>query len=433
MAEPSSSKSDELQPLITKNGRTPQIYAGPNTTTNIPLGEQSLAVRRQTLMVFLGNFGLLSTGMALGMPTVTMRQLTDPNELVHLSESQASWFASINTLSCPLGGLVSGILLDKFGRKCTLIVLNVIALFAWLLMAFAVEDDADVVFIQLLISRFFIGVTMGMSIAPVGVYSAEISLPRIRGRLILGSSISTATGILVIYLLGYFIRKDWQLIAILCCAYQFLALRCVIPMPESPSWLVSKGRIAEAKQALNYFRGLEKSSEITNAEVQAEFDLLQKSIQLVDGVKKPPFLECLRQPEVYKPLLILMGLFAFQQLTGIFVVIVYAVQISQEAGVNIDPFMSAIFVGLGLVVTTCIMPVILERWGRRRSGLVSALGMCVCMCFLVGQSWISLLRSIPYLSVLAIIAFIVLSTFGLNTLPFFMICELFPQKVRGAA
>ncbi|XP_017484590.1 PREDICTED: facilitated trehalose transporter Tret1-2 homolog [Rhagoletis zephyria] len=437
MTDSIAAKAEEFESLTTtngRNGRIPQIVAGLNKPAKqIPLGEQSRAVRRQGLMVILGNIGLLSAGMALGMPTVTMRQLTDPNEAVHLSESQASWFASINTLSCPLGGLLSGILLDKLGRKNTLIVLNVIALFAWALMALAIESNVDVVFIQLLVSRFCIGITMGIASAPVGVYSAEISLPRIRGRLILGTSVAISAGIMVIYIIGYFIRNDWQLIAMLCCAYQIVAMFCVIPMPESPSWLVSKGRYEEAKKALNYFRGMEKSSEITHPEVQAEFNLLQKSIQLGEGVKKPPFLECIRQPEVYKPLLILMGLFAFQQLTGIFVVVVYAVQISQEAGVTIDPFMCAVMIGVGRVVTTVLLGTILERWGRRRSGMVSALGMCVCMFLLAGHNWNAWLQRIPYLPVIAIIAFIVLSTFGLYTLPFFMISELFPQRVRGAA
>ncbi|XP_054736627.1 facilitated trehalose transporter Tret1-2 homolog [Anastrepha obliqua] len=434
MTELKAAKPEELVSLTTKNGKLPQIVSDLNRPAqHIPLGEQSRAVRRQGFMVLLGNIGLLSAGMALGMPTVTMRQLTDPNENVHLSESQASWFASINTLSCPLGGLLSGILLDKMGRKNTLVVLNVIALVAWALMASAVESNTDVVFIQLLVSRFCIGIAMGIASAPVGVYSAEISLPRIRGRLILGTSVSIAAGIMVIYLVGYFIRNDWQLIAMLCCAYQIVAMLCVIPMPESPSWLVSKGRYEEAKRALNYFRGLEKSSEITHPEVQAEFNLLQKSIQLGEGVKKTPFLKCIREPEVYKPLLILMGLFAFQQLTGIFVVVVYAVQISQDAGVTIDPFMCAVLIGIGRVVTTVLLGTIFERWGRRRSGMVSAFGMCLCMFLLATHNWNSWLQSIPYLPVIAIIAFIVLSTFGLYTLPFFMISELFPQKVRGAA
>lgn len=93
MTQHNPTKSEELESLTTKNGRTAQIVSGLNRPAEkVPLGEQSRAVRRQELMVILGNIGLLSTGMALSLPTVTLRQLTDPNEAVHLSESQASWF-----------------------------------------------------------------------------------------------------------------------------------------------------------------------------------------------------------------------------------------------------------------------------------------------------------------------------------------------------
>lgn len=171
---------------------------------------------------------------------------------------------------------------------------------------------------------------------------------------------------------------------------------------------------------------------ITHPEILAEFNLLQKNIQLNEGERKPLFVSSLKLPEVYKPILILVGLFSFQQLTGIFVVIVYAVQISNEAGVTIDARLCAIMIGVARVVTTCPMGYILEKWGRRRSGLISALGMTVCMALLSlhEQPW---LKTIPYLPVITIVAFIVLSTIGLYTLPFFMISELFPQSVRGPA
>lgn len=114
-------------------------------------------------------------------------------------------------------------------------------------------------------------------------------------------------------------------------------------------------------------------------------------------------------------------------------VIVYAVQISTEAGVSIDPFMCAVLIGVARVVTTCPMGYVLEKWGRRRAGLISSLGMCISMILLAGYGQVRLLKNIPYLPVIAIVSFIVLSTLGLYTLPFFMISELFPQKVRGPA
>ncbi|EDW58698.1 facilitated trehalose transporter Tret1-2 homolog [Drosophila virilis] len=431
---------EEEQQQLYKGHHKKRDYKNPHIISDLdrlpkrkPLGEQSRAVRRQALMVILANMGVLSTGLALAIPTIVLRQLTSEMETVYLNATQASWFASINTLSCPLGGLLSGLLLDRIGRKHTLYVLNILGITSWTLLATPSATSSVYFYWQLLVSRFIIGITMGLASAPSGVYAAEISLPKLRGSLILGTSISVALGITVLYSIGYFIRDDFRLIALICCGYQIAALLCVIPLPESHSWLLARRRVEEAKKSLNYFRGLDKSPHITHPEILEEFNILQKSLQLRDGERKPSFSSCLKLPEVYKPLLILMALFAFQQLSGIFVVIVYAVQISTEAGVSIDPFMCAVLIGTARVLTTCPMGYVLEKWGRRRAGIISTFGMTVSMLLLACYGWFEILQSVPYLPVIAIVGFIVLSTLGLYTLPFFMISELFPQKVRGPA
>lgn len=137
---------------------SPHIVSGMDRPTKIrPLGEQSLAVRRQALMVILANMGVLSTGFALAIPTVVLHQLKSETEQVHLSEAQATWFAAINTLSCPLGGILSGLLLDRIGRKRTLYVLNVLGIIAWILLVTASSTSSELFNMQLLVSRFIIG------------------------------------------------------------------------------------------------------------------------------------------------------------------------------------------------------------------------------------------------------------------------------------
>ncbi|XP_055839769.1 facilitated trehalose transporter Tret1-like [Episyrphus balteatus] len=393
-----------------------------------PLGEQPKAVRRQEFMVLLMNMGVLACGIGLGLPSVTLNQLTDPNELVHLDKSQASWFASIGSITSPLGALLAALLMDKIGRKRTVILVNLFAIASWALMALALQQDPQAVYIQLIISRCLIGITMGMGSAPSGVYGAEISLAKIRSRLILGVSISVAMGILLVYILGYFIRNDWHLIAIILLAFQVLCLILLVPVIETPSWLMSKGRAKDAKASLYYFRGIDVGQ--THPEVEAEFAILLKTIQLKTGEKKTPFYKTLRQPEIHKPLLIMIGLFCCQQFSGIFVVVVYAVQIAIEAGVNIDPILCAVFIGVARTVSTVMMGGFLEKFGRRKAGIISAIGMAICMFTLAATSWFPWLQ-IPYLPAVLIIIYIITSTLGIFTLPFFMNSEVFPQKVRG--
>lgn len=65
--------------------------------------------------------------------------------------------------------------------------------------------DKELMFIQLLVARFIIGICIGLSSAPSAVYSAEIAHPTLRGRFSVITSVTIGLGVLFIYVLGYFI------------------------------------------------------------------------------------------------------------------------------------------------------------------------------------------------------------------------------------
>lgn len=166
--------------------------------------------------------------------------LNEQSTDVKLSISQASWFASITAIFSPIGGLLSGYMLDKFGRRTTLICINLISIISWLIIGYSSKTDVNILFAQLMVARIIIGkhrrmcplpkaiidhnknqtklifyfdlihiqtsgVAVGMSSSPAAVYAAEISHPMLRGRLTLLSALCTAIGMLLIYLLGYLI------------------------------------------------------------------------------------------------------------------------------------------------------------------------------------------------------------------------------------
>lgn len=105
----------------------------------------------------MANVTVLSAGMALGFPAVSLSQMTSPDSLQQLDQVQASWFASINTITCPLGGLLASYILDKFGRKFTLIAINVLSIISWALQSFTDKEDTQAMYQQLLIARVIIG------------------------------------------------------------------------------------------------------------------------------------------------------------------------------------------------------------------------------------------------------------------------------------
>lgn len=418
---------------IKSNGKAPKTLSEAKERADItPLGMRPKAVFRQVAMCLLGNLCVLTTGMGLGYPAATLKELQDPNEKAYLTPGQASWFASINAIASPLGGLLSSYLLDKVGRKRTFFTIHITALISWAMLALATDASSELMFIQIMIARFIIGIATGLASSPVGVYSAEISHPTLRGRLTLGTSISTAIGITLIYVMGYFIRDDFRFISAIICVYVVIATLLTIPLPESPNWLIMKGRKEEAKQSLRFFRGLGRDATVIHPEFEAEFEQLSKLAEKQGEKKSQRASVLIRKPEIYKPLLIMITFFGFQQFSGIFVIIVYAAQFSVEAGVAIDPLLCAILIGATRVVTTFIMGYFLDKFGRRPPAMASGLGMALSMFILAGTTWFPEFN-LPYLNVICIISFIFTSTLGLMTLPFSMISEVYPQTGRGFA
>ncbi|XP_034670836.1 facilitated trehalose transporter Tret1 [Drosophila subobscura] len=401
-----------------------------------PLGESHRAVLRQKLMVFLGNSGVLGSGMVISMPSVTLTQLHDESQPFWLNKDESSWFASINNMACPLGGLLVSYFMDRIGRKYTILLTNLLGLLGWLLLATSfLHSDRDLIYAQMLVGRALGGIMIGMFVSPVGVYSAEISLPRIRGRLILGTSIGLAGGILLMYLLGYFIRSNIVLISTISCCYQLAATILVFPMPESPSWLLTKGRDERARKSLRYFRGLPKKEDDYVPEFEDELAHMKATAENSRNTAASESLsQVIRRPEVYKPVLMMTAFFGFQQACGVVVIIVYAVQIAQRAGVSIDPVLVAVMLGVARIIMTFFMSTIFEKWGRKPSGIFSASGMGLCMLLLAaGGWWPDTVGTWHWLPVVCIVAHIVFSTMGMLTLPFFMISEVFPQRARGSA
>lgn len=164
-------------------------------------------------------------------------------------------------------------------------------------------------------------------------------------------------------------------------------------------------------------------------------DLVENISKSMDasGKKKSKWRE-LKKPELYKPLSIMIAFFAFQQFSGIFVIFVYAAQFSREAGVAIDPLLSAVYIGLTRVVTTILMAFISDKFGRKPPAMFSGVGMFLSM---MGLAVVAVypLKDTTYNWVPAflLIAFIFSSTLGFLTLPFAMIAEMYPQKTRGFA
>lgn len=248
-------------------------------------------------------------------------------------------------------------------------------------------------------------------------------------------------------------------------------------IPESPAWLIARGRNDEARKSLAYVRAITPNGTIeycfsyfpvnfhsnasilfvelsSSASLNAEMERMQELIMSRNSSSKPDGLwASLKRPEVYKPLAILNSFFAFQQFSGSFVIIVYATQFAMEAGAGIDKFLCTVLIGLARVIATIILAYfILDKYGRKPPTIFSGIGEIIstngCFVsstknFLFSGMTISMfvlsaysafgdhLPLASWMTTTFLLVYIITSTFGFLTIPFAMLPEMFPQRVRG--
>lgn len=186
---------------------------------------------------------------------------------------------------------------------------------------------------------------------------------------------------------------------------------------------------------MRMLRGLPKKGSIMNSQLRLEMNALrQQSTTAAANVVRPTSIrEKFRRPEVYKPFILMCSMFAFQQLSGIFVVIVYAVQFTKASGVSINPFLCAVAIGSSRAVASLIIGFCMDKFDRRKPGMFSSFSMSVCMFGIAAYVYNGSVPEYNWVPVVLVISFLFTATLGMLTMAFTMVSEVFPQDVRGLA
>ena len=251
-----------------------------------------------------------------------------------------------------------------------------------------------------------------------------------------------AVGIVMVYAMGSLFQDNWRLVAGICSFFPAVSIAAVWYMlPESPVWLVSRGWIQEAEASMRRTRGVPREASFPD-DLQQELEAMMNSSTRLD--KKSSWknrLIFIKEPEAYKPLLIINALFFFQQFSGIYVVIMYTVTIVREIGVQVDDYLVTVIIGIARLVMSFIISYASKRCGRRLLYNISGVGMTLSVGLLAG--FLSLThdevigpetaRTFGWVPITALILSVMMGTLGVLTLPFAMMGEVFPANIRGWA
>ena len=259
-----------------------------------------------------------------------------------------------------------------------------------------------------------------------------------RGSLLVIGPAFVSLGLVITYLKGWLM--DWRTIAWLCNVYLIIPFFLLFLLPESPSWLVSKGRHEEAGKALHWLHKHQPKPDPQDNKTFAEMYLnllvkedTQKKIeaQTSGGNMVKEFLK----PTGYKPLLIISGVFFFQQFSGIYIFLFYSVTFFEAVGSDINPYVASIWIGVIRLILSIMNTWLLKYFSRRKLIMISAFGMFVCTLISgLFTHWIKNgTTEAKWVPVIFLLLYVVSSMIGLLTIPWTMTAELFPLKIRSMA
>ncbi|NXF90789.1 GTR6 protein, partial [Eubucco bourcierii] len=404
---------------------------------------RSLHNQRLYLAVFAAVLGNFSFGFALVYPSPVIPALeAHPNPALRLDQHTASWFGSVFTLGAAAGGLSTMLLNDLLGRKLSIMFSAVPSALGLALLAGAQG------FSMLLLGRILTGYAGGVTSASIPVYISEISHPGVRGMLGACPQIMAVLGSLILYALGKYLCGlvlDWRWLAVAGQVPVLIMITLLCFMPNSPRFLLSQGKEDEALRSLCWLRG-------KDTDYAREYEQMKDSVRKQS--QKVSFAE-LKDPFIYKPILIAVGMRFLQQLSGVTCVLVYLQSIFKKTSVILKPEYDAALVGLVRLLSVAIAAVSMDRAGRKillfvsaAAMLVSNLTMGLYVHFLpTSQNGTAANRtlvssaSLPaeptnYITLIPLLAtmfFIMGYAMGWGPITWLLMSEILPLKARGVA
>ncbi|KAL3270533.1 hypothetical protein HHI36_021071 [Cryptolaemus montrouzieri] len=324
--------------------------------------------------------------------------------------------------------------MDTVGRLNTVRIASIPAVIGWVLIA----TSSNVW--MLLVGRIFTGLASVLGTGPAIVYITEIARSDIRGSLISFAPAYTSIGMVLAYIKGW--AFGWRITAWMCVAYSVAPFILITMIPESAVWLISKGRNDRAMKSLQWFtlNSPNPTEEGGKTLAETQFEQLREANNKKKAANQNKagvmvVLRAFLKPTGYKPFLILIGLFVFQQLSGIYITLFYSVEFFQAVGTDINPYLSSILIGIVRAVMSIVNTYMLKSFRRRPLILWSSLGMAACM-FTSGlfTMWIKNgTTTLNWIPVIAVMLYVVSSMIGLLSIPWTMTAELFPIEIRGVA
>jgi len=356
-------------------------------------------------------------GLLFGFDTVVISGATDAlKNLYQLTPLLLGITVASGLCGTVFGSMFAGQPSDRYGRRGCLQALAVLYVVTALGCALAPSWSVFVTF------RLIGGLAIGGSSVIGPMYIAEIAPAAKRGRLVGLFQFNIVSGILLAYLSNYLIGRiglgadewRWKLgITALPAALFFTAL---FSIPQSPRWLVRRGRTGEARAIFQQIGEPNPDQEVRDIVQSVESENREKN--------EPLFIARYRTP-----ILLAISIGVFNQLSGINAILYYLNDIFAKAGFNkVSSDLQAVAIGATNFLFTLIAMTVIDRLGRKKLLLTGAVGTAVCQA---GVALVFFTGSHESMLVWLLVGFIAFFAFSQGAVIWVYLSEVFPNLVRA--
>ncbi|WP_296614439.1 sugar porter family MFS transporter [Sphingomonas sp.] len=358
-----------------------------------------------------------------------------------LSESGLGFTVGSLLIGCFIGAFFAGTLADRMGRRNVMRIAALLFLGGALVQGFA---HLQPIFV---IARIIGGMAVGAASVLSPAYISEVAPANIRGRMTTVQQIMIISGLTAAFVVNYYLAaaagastemlgglQAWRWMYLMQAIPAAVFLLALFLIPESPRYLVSKGRDAEAESVLTSLFGADTAA-TKIGEIRASFsaDHRPRLSDILDPAKGGI------RPVVWAGLLLAV----FQQLVGINVIFYYGATLWQLAGFTENDSLLINIVSGVVSIAACLVTVALvDRIGRKPLLLIGSAGMAVTLFVLVyafSQGSLDAagkLQLSPQLGTTAVIAanlYVIFFNLSWGPVMWVMLGEMFPNQIRGSA
>jgi len=345
------------------------------------------------------------------------------------SDHLIGWATSCALVGCLLGSSVAGAFSDRFGRRPVLLAS------AMLFAASSILTGWAHIFSAFILWRMTGGVAIGLASNVSPIYISEISPPHWRGRLVSLNQLAIVVGVLLAQvadwliaihggnsaaLLSWNVQYGWRWMFTAVAIPSGIFLITALLVPESPRWLISRGRLPAARRVLARLAD--------HAYAESEVIAVQASLASEASQSTASFAELL-SPALRRPLLIGVAIAVLQQWSGINVLFNYAQEVYRDAGYGVgDILFNIVITGTINLLFTLLAMTLVDRIGRRSLMLFGCLGVGTAH-LLVALAYHLHLHGLPVL----VFTLCAIACYSMSLAPvtWVIISEIFPNRIRG--